>query len=177
MRSSSLALVMLSPALALSGCRQDMAEQPKLVANGPAQAFPDGAANRPLVAGTVARGDSPPGRSTAPAVSQALLQRGQERYMIFCSPCHGPDGDGDGRVVERGFPHPHSYHDDRLVRADAQHFLDVIAHGYGLMYSYASRIPSADRWAIVAYIRALQVSHGARIAAAEPKSEPASGTK
>ena len=177
MRSRSLFLVMLAPALALSGCRQDMAEQPKLVANGPAQAFPDGAANRPLIAGTVARGDSPEVRVAPPAVSQALLQRGQERYMIFCSPCHGPDGDGDGRVVERGFPRPPSYHDDRLVRADAQHFLDVIAHGYGLMYSYASRVPSADRWAIIAYIRALQVSHGARLTAAEFTSEPASGTK
>ncbi|WP_456734443.1 c-type cytochrome [Bradyrhizobium sp. USDA 3364] len=88
---------------------------------------------------------------------------GRRRFAIFCSPCHGAGGDGDGIIVHRGMPHPTSYHVDRLVTADDQHFFDVITNGYGAMYSYAARVGPQDRWAIVAYIRALQLSRRASI--------------
>jgi hypothetical protein len=92
------------------------------------------------------------------------LQRGRERYDIFCTPCHGLSGSGDGMIVRRGFPAPPSYHTARLRAAPAQHFFDVISNGYGVMYSYAPRIEPRDRWAIVAYVRALQQSQNARLA-------------
>ena len=98
-----------------------------------------------------------------PAVTAALLERGHERFGIFCQPCHGAGGDGNGIVVQRGMPQPTSYHDERLRSADDQHFFDVISNGYGAMYSYAARVPPADRWAIVAYIRALQLSRHASL--------------
>ena len=98
-----------------------------------------------------------------PTVTAELLDRGKERFGIFCSPCHGAGGDGNGIIVQRGMPRPTSYHDDRLRAADDQHFFDVISNGYGAMYSYASRVPPRDRWAIVAYIRALQLSRHASI--------------
>jgi mono/diheme cytochrome c family protein len=98
------------------------------------------------------------------AVSPELLKRGQERFNIYCSPCHGAAGEGDGMVVQRGFPKPPSYHTQRLRAASAQHFFDVITKGYGVMYAYADRVAPADRWAIAAYIRALQLSHYARLA-------------
>jgi mono/diheme cytochrome c family protein len=97
-------------------------------------------------------------------MTMALLERGRERFNIFCSPCHGRAGDGEGIVAQRGFPHPPSYYKDELLEAPDQHFLDVIQNGYGVMYSYAARIPPADRWAIVAYIRALQQSQHAVVA-------------
>ena len=99
-------------------------------------------------------------------VTLALLQRGQERYEIYCVPCHSPLGDGDGMVARRGFPHPPSYHIERLRRAPDRHFYDAMTNGYGVMYAYADRVSPQDRWAIVAYIRALQRSQGARLAAA-----------
>ena len=91
-----------------------------------------------------------------PPMSLALVKRGRERFNIFCSECHGSTGDGDGMVVQRGFPAPASFHDARLVNAPDEHFVDVITNGYGVMYSYSDRVPPADRWAIAAYIRALQ---------------------
>ena len=166
-------LLRVPPALAcaaliyLPGCRQDMDAQPKLLPNGPASGFPGNAANRPLPAGTVALGD-PAADELArapPPVTLALVERGRQRFDIFCAPCHGRAGDGKGVVVERGFPKPPSYLDARLVAAPADHFFDVITHGYGAMYSYAARVPAADRWAIIAYIRALQVSQRADLAA------------
>jgi mono/diheme cytochrome c family protein len=96
-----------------------------------------------------------------------LLERGKERYDIFCAPCHGFDGDGDGMVVRRGFPAPPSYHSAALMKAPASHFLDVMTNGYGVMYSYADRVAPADRWAIVTYIRALQLSRHASLADAQ----------
>ena len=86
----------------------------------------------------------------------ALLQRGRERFDIYCTPCHGIEGDGHGVVAQRGFPHPPSYHDERLRNAPDRHFYDAIRNGYGIMYPYRDRVEVADRWAIVAYIRALQ---------------------
>ena len=91
-------------------------------------------------------------------LTKELLDRGEERYKIFCIVCHGPVGSGDGMVVRRGYPQPPTYHDDRLRNAPVGHFFDVMTNGWGKMNSYASQIPPADRWAIVAYIRALQVS-------------------
>ncbi len=96
-------------------------------------------------------------------ITAAVLDRGRERFNIFCAPCHSPTGNGDGMVVRRGFRRPPSYHIERLRRAPAGHFFDVITNGYGAMYSYADRVPVRDRWAIVAYIRALQLSQGATI--------------
>ena len=99
---------------------------------------------------------------TPPKLDLALLQRGRERFRIYCTPCHSELGDGNGMVVQRGFPHPPSYHSDRLRNAPTLHFFDVMTHGYGVMYSFAGRISPTDRWAIAAYIRALQLSQHAR---------------
>jgi mono/diheme cytochrome c family protein len=98
-------------------------------------------------------------------VSLQLLKRGQERFEIYCVPCHSPVGDGDGFVTRRGFPHPPSYHIARLRQAPDRHFYDVMTDGYGIMYSYGDRVTPEDRWAIVAYIRALQRSQGATVVA------------
>ncbi|HKU86877.1 MAG TPA: c-type cytochrome [Casimicrobiaceae bacterium] len=96
-------------------------------------------------------------------ITRATLERGRERFDIYCAPCHSVAGDGDGMVVRRGFPSPPSYHTDRLRKAPDAHFYSVITNGYGVMYAYADRVAPADRWAIVAYIRALQLSQSARI--------------
>ena len=124
--------------------------------------------------GVVAHGDIARAKAAAdpPEVTPTLLRRGQERYEIFCTPCHGLAGRGDGMIVARGFPAPPSYHTARLRAAPARHFFDVITNGYGVMYSYAARVPPEDRWAIVAYIRALQLSQGAKVASVpEAKDE------
>lgn len=111
---------------------------------------------------TVARDASlkPP---PAPPVTMALLRRGQQRFDINCAPCHGLNGDGNGIIVQRGFPNPPSYYKQELMNAANQHFYDVITNGYGVMYPYADRVEPSDRWAITAYIRALQASASARL--------------
>ncbi|MHC2439938.1 c-type cytochrome [Bradyrhizobium sp. USDA 4451] len=146
-------------AFALAACDQNMDVQPKYSEYSRAPLF-RGSVLRPAPANTVARDDPERERAatTKPALSAELLDRGRQRFAIFCLPCHGAGGDGDGIIVRRGMPHPTSYHVDRLVAADDQHFFDVITNGYGAMYSYAARVPAQDRWAIVAYIRALQLS-------------------
>jgi len=111
---------------------------------------------------TIAR-DEPLNPPSPPRVTMALLERGQQRFNINCSPCHGRLGDGDGIIVQRGFPHPPSYYSEALRSAPNEHFYDVITHGYGVMYSYADRVEPADRWAITAYIRALQASESGKI--------------
>jgi len=145
---------------ALAACREDMAEQRKYTSYAPSGLWSDGASARPLVEGTIARGTLARRQKAAapPAVVPALLERGRERYNIFCAPCHGLTGQGDGRVVQRGFPAPPSYLSARLRAAPARHFFDVISDGYGVMYPYRDRVPEPDRWAIIAYIRALQVA-------------------
>lgn len=149
--SLMLMALLFGSALALGGC-DDMSNQPRqknyspLV--GPA-AIPQG---------IVQFGEQP---ALAPTLDLALLQRGQERYRIYCTPCHSELGDGHGMVVQRGFPQPPSYLLDRLRRAPVQHFYDVITNGYGAMYSFADRVQPSDRWAIAAYIRALQLSQAA----------------
>jgi mono/diheme cytochrome c family protein len=142
-------------ALALAGC-DNMANQPRLK---PYEVKYGSHTDWPVkpVPNTIARDDTanPP---APPPVTMALLERGQQRFDIDCSPCHGRTGEGNGMIVQRGFPHPPSYFSERLRNAPNQHFYDVITHGYGVMYSYADRVEPADRWAITAYIRALQAS-------------------
>jgi mono/diheme cytochrome c family protein len=153
--------------LLVAGCKdQSMRQQNRYDVYEPAALWPDGTEARPFPEGTVSRGDLARAQEAAhpPAVDIALVHRGQERYQIFCTPCHGFAGFGDGIIVARGFPAPPSYHTARLRAAPAQHFFDVITNGYGVMYSYAARVPPRDRWAIVAYIRALQLSQHTQVA-------------
>lgn len=110
-------------------------------------------------------------------LTKELLERGEERYRVFCIVCHGPVGKGDGMVVRRGYPQPPTYHDDRLRNAPVGHFFDVMTNGWGKMNSYASQIPVADRWAIVAYIRALQVSQNPNATPGAPAVENADASK
>jgi mono/diheme cytochrome c family protein len=158
----------------LTSCDYSMTRQPKYAtyAPGPADIWTDGASARPLPNNVVSQ--SAPARQVAetspPPVTRTLLYRGEERFKIYCSPCHGLAGDGDGVIIVHGFPAPPSYHSDRLLAAPARHFYDVISHGYGVMYAYAARIEPEDRWAIVAYIRALQLSRHATVAEA-PEAE------
>jgi mono/diheme cytochrome c family protein len=112
---------------------------------------------------TIAR-DQPLHPPSPPPVTMVLLERGRQRFNIYCSPCHSRLGDGNGMIVQRGFPHPPSYYSDTLRNAPNQLFYDVITNGYGVMFSYADRVDPADRWAIVAYIRALQASASASLA-------------
>jgi mono/diheme cytochrome c family protein len=132
-----------------------MYDQPRYKRGGEAPLFKDGVAERQPPAGAVAITD-PEAMPPPPAVTAALLDRGRERYTIFCAPCHGARGAGDGMVVRRGFPAPPSYTEKRLQEADDAHFLDVITHGWGVMYPYADRLSPSDRQAVVAYIRVLQ---------------------
>jgi mono/diheme cytochrome c family protein len=154
------ALLLLS-ALLLAGCHQNltMSDQKKLDEWERSSVFRNGKVLQSPPPGSVSR-DQDLGNVLAekPPMTLALVQRGRERFNIFCSECHGPTGDADGMVVQRGFPKPPSFHEARLVNAPDAHFVDVITNGHGIMYSYADRVPVADRWAITAYIRALQKS-------------------
>jgi mono/diheme cytochrome c family protein len=153
-------------ALLLAGCDLSMTEQRKFKTYAPAGLWSDGTSARPLPEHVVAQGDV--ARAAAekdpPPVDDDLLARGRARFDVYCAPCHGLAGDGDGVIVAHGFPGPPSYHVDRLVAAPAQHFVDVITRGYGVMYSFADRVEPHDRWAIAAYIRALQLSRRANVA-------------
>jgi mono/diheme cytochrome c family protein len=147
----------------LVGCEKlarNMYDQPRYKPMHESTLFADGTSARSPVPGTIPAGEKP--QSGPRPITIQLLHRGQERFDIYCAPCHSPVGDGDGMVARRGFPHPPSYHIARLRQAPDRHFYDVITNGYGLMYSYADRIAPEDRWAIVAYIRALQLSQYAR---------------
>jgi mono/diheme cytochrome c family protein len=140
----------------LAACNHDMRRQPKenaygSSATGPAKVATDTVTFRER-------------RSAPPLVSMALLQRGQERFRIFCTPCHSELGDGHGMIVQRGFSAPPDYTIPRLRNAPPQLFYDVISNGFGAMYSFAQRVPPDDRWAIAAYIRALQISQNSRVA-------------
>ena len=161
-------------ALLLAGCGLSMTEQRKYTTYAPAPTWSTGASARPLPSDTVAQGDieRAAAATTPPSVSDALLARGRERFDTYCAPCHGLAGDGDGIIVAHGFPRPPSYHIDRLVAAPTQHFVDVITRGYGVMYAYADRVDPHDRWAIAAYIRALQLTRRATVA-----QVPDAGTK
>jgi mono/diheme cytochrome c family protein len=165
-------------ALSLGGCdeaiRQDMANQPKNRPESPSNFFADGRSARPLVENTVARGSIEndvynvpkdfAGFPPAVKLDEKLLHRGEDRYKIFCAPCHGLQGNGEGLIAMRGMKHPPSYHLERLQKAPEGYFFDVTSNGFGAMYGYSERITPADRWAIIAYIRALQLSRGAKVA-------------
>ena len=158
-----------------AGCqylRQDMADQPKNRPLSPSEFFADGRSERPLIENTVARGSIADDALVVPKdsnafplpVNWALLERGEERYKIFCSPCHGLQGDGNGMIAMRGVKRPPTYHQDRLRQSPSGYFYDVITNGFGQMYGYSAQIPPRDRWAIIAYIRALQLSRNAKVA-------------
>ncbi|MBM4258164.1 MAG: cytochrome c [Deltaproteobacteria bacterium] len=168
--------LVLSSFLIATGCRQDMHDQPRFEPLEANNFFSDGRAARPLVTGVVARGTLQEdahlftGRvndefvTTFPfTITQDVIVRGQERYNIFCSPCHGALGDGEGAIVQRGLKHPPSYHIDRLREAPVGYYFNVITNGFGAMFDYADRVSVRDRWAIIAYIRALQLSQNAKI--------------
>ena len=161
---------------ATTGCRQDMHDQPKYESLEASTFFPDGRAARPLVPGTVARGHlredthlyegkvgGKPAETFPFPIDLKTLQRGQQRYNIYCSPCHDRVGSGNGMVVRRGFRAPPSYHIERLRQVPPGYLYDVITNGFGAMQDYAAQIPVRDRWAIVAYVRALQLSQNARL--------------
>jgi mono/diheme cytochrome c family protein len=152
--------------LLLCGCGLSMTQQRKYKTYAPSALWADGASARPLPDGGVAQGDLALAAIAAepPDASPALLARGRERFDIYCAPCHGLAGDGDGVIVAHGFPKPPSYHIDRLLAAPASHFYNAISKGYGVMYAYSDRVDPDDRWAIVAYIRALQFSRRATVA-------------
>lgn len=168
--------------LLAAGCRRDMFNQPSERPLEKSDFFQDNhMASRPLPPHTVARGHLEDDEAlytgkigtnlvtTLPfPITRGVLKRGQQRFDIYCSPCHGRTGDGNGMVRQRGFPAPPSYHIDRLRQAPVGHFFDVMTRGYGIMYSYASRVDPTDRWAIAAYIRALQLSHDAKLSDAPP---------
>jgi mono/diheme cytochrome c family protein len=171
-----LKLLTLFFLLGAAACRQDMHDQPRYEPLERSTFFEDGRSARPFVDGTVARGQLQlddhfyTGKvngelvATLPfAATQEILARGQERYNIFCSPCHDRVGNGAGMIVQRGFRQPPSFHIDRLRQAPVGHFFDVMTNGFGTMYGYADRIQPKDRWAIVAYIRALQLSQNATL--------------
>lgn len=161
---------------AIAGCRQQMADQPHQRPLEPSNFFDDGMASRPVEPGTVARaGKEQNGLrfhskvdgklvDTFPfEVTMEVLARGQERYEIFCSPCHDRLGTGQGMIVRRGFTPARSFHDPRLRDAPAGHFFEVITQGFGQMPSYANQLSEQDRWAVIAYIRALQFSRNVRL--------------
>ncbi|MGB5295479.1 MAG: cytochrome c [Thermoanaerobaculia bacterium] len=173
MRANPTAIcVMLAVALTSGACRQDMHDQAKYEPLEESSFFDNGMASRPLIEGTIAR--EMPTQKTAfhtgrtpndefvtelpMELERALLDRGRSRFDAFCSPCHGQTGDGLGMIVRRGFKQPTSFHDQRLRESPVGYYFDVMSNGFGQMSSYASQIPAQDRWAIAAYISALQLS-------------------
>lgn len=173
-----LARLLVIPSILSFGttaCRRGMVDQQRLKPLAEENLFPDGRGSRMPPAHTVARGQLHEDQqfytgkigselaATFPVpVTRETLARGQERYDVYCAVCHGRVGDGNAMIVQRGFPQPPSLHEQRLRDAPPGHFVEVITNGYGLMYSYASRVSAEDRWAITAYIRALQLSQHAR---------------
>ncbi len=160
----------------LISCRQKMANQPRYDPLEPSDFFADGMASRPRIAGTVARGELPIDGFAATGkidgadgdgfpfpVTAEVMNRGEERFNIFCSTCHGRVGDGNGMIPARGYRRPPSFHSEALRAARSGHFFDVMTNGFGSMPPYAAQVPAKDRWAIVAYIRALQLSQNGTI--------------
>jgi len=182
--TGAFALCLALCVILLEGCRQDMHVQPKILPLAASRFFDDGRSARPVVAGTVARGQLRTDELLYTGklngviaaefpfrITRRDLERGQERFNIYCAPCHGRLGNGQGMIVQRGFPGPPSYHIDRLRQAPAGHFFEVITNGFGMMFSYASRVKPEDRWRIVAYIRALQLSQHATVASVPEKMQ------
>lgn len=197
MAKLSILILALAASTMMVSCRQDMQDQPKYLAYRGSETFGDSLSSRMPVEGTVARGylredeayytgKMAGGVSAAAStdtskksagnevnefpfpITHEIMDRGQERYNIYCSPCHGVLGDGRGMIVNRGFRQPPSYHQDRLRTATLGHFYDVITNGFGVMPDYAMQVPPHERWAIIAYIRALQYSQNAKLADVPP---------
>ncbi len=166
----------------ITGCRQDMQNQPKFIPLRSSEFFPDQRSARYPVAGTVPRLDNPQwdaaqldpasyfltgkhgkafGNELPFPLTHQVLARGQNRYNIYCTPCHALVGDGNGMIVQRGFKHPPTFHQQRLRNAPVGYFYDVISNGLGAMPDYAAQLKPADRWAVAAYLRALQLSQNA----------------
>ncbi len=169
--ASALALV-----LCCAGCHRDMRDQPRYEALEASSFFDNGMASRPLVEGTVARGHLNEDEvfhtgkegdqfvlEVPLEINRELLERGEERFNIYCSVCHDRTGNGDGMIVQRGFRKPPSLHLERLRNAPAGHYFDVMTHGFGAMPSFRIQVPPKDRWAIAAYIRVLQMSQQATL--------------
>lgn len=168
----SATLLLLAVGLLIGGCRSELYDMEYGEPLEKSEFFADKRMSRPLVEGTVPRGHENAddlmyrGKNEGGdfadefpmEVTREIIDRGAERFNIYCSPCHGASGDGDGIIVSRGMKKPPSYREQRLVDMPAGYFFDVITNGFGVMYSYASRVKAEDRWAIVAYIRALQNS-------------------
>ena len=193
-RTAAVAIVVMT--IAVAGCRQDMHDAPRHEPLEASTFFADGRGSRMLVANTVARGmlreddhlytgkiDGELTDIFPMPVTAEVMARGQERFNVFCSPCHGRTGQGDGMVVQRGFRAPSSYREARLRDAPAGYFFDVMTHGFGAMSDYSSQVSVTDRWAIAAYIRALQrsqqatvddvpVASGAELDEPTPQQEP-----
>lgn len=197
-----IGVLAIAVSLAGAACRRDMQDQPKMKPYRGTSFFGDGISMRQPIQGTVPRGflrtdtemftgkkpNSVSSPSTAASttnpyaddtdtfpfpITKEIVQRGRERYEIFCSVCHGLTGNGDGMVVRRGFRRAASFNDDRLRQAPVGHFFDAITNGWGAMPSYASQIPVQDRWAIIAYVRALQLSQqNANLPSPVPGSSP-----
>ena len=172
----------LGLAMLLSGCRLDMHDQPKFKPLRMSDFYADLRSSRPLEPGTIARGElrqdsyfytgminGNPGDEMPFPVTKAVLERGRQRFNIYCAPCHSRVGDGNGMIVQRGYRRPPSYHIDRLRNAPLGHFFDVITNGFGAMPDYVAQVPARDRWAIIAYIRALQLSQEAPLSLVPPE--------
>ena len=173
-RAFALRVSVVAFPLLLAGCRQDMHDAPRYDPLEASATNPNASSAQPLVAGTVPRGflnedehlytgriGGQPADAFPFAITRADLDRGQERFNIYCSPCHSRIGDGNGMVVQRGFRQAASLHIDRLRKSPPGYFFDVITNGFGAMPSYAAQIPAHDRWRIAAYVRALQLSQAA----------------
>ena len=171
----------MAAALLLAGCRQDMQDQPKFIPQRGTTFFADGRSARPQVLNTVARNqmhdneyfytgmvNGKEGDGFPIALTPEVMQRGQERYNIYCTPCHSRVGNGDGMIVQRGYRPAGDFHTDRLRNAPLGHFFNVMTNGYGAMPDYAAQLTPEDRWAVVAYIRALQLSQNAKLGDVAP---------
>ncbi len=177
MMGKGLAAAGLMGVMLLAGCRQDMHDQPKFTPQRGTEFYADGRSARPQVEDTVARGQlrensylytgfigGKEGEPMPFPVTMQVLERGQERYNIYCTPCHSRVGNGAGMIVQRGYSKAGNFHTARLQAVPLGHFFNVISNGYGSMPDYAAQITPADRWAIVAYIKALQLSQNATAA-------------
>ena len=175
-RSSAHVVVIAATCVVLAGCRQDMHDAPSYDPLQATDFFANGAASRPLVPNTVARGqlradehlytgkiNGQVANEFPMPVTKQVLDRGQERFNVYCSPCHGRTGEGNGMIVQRGFRQPPSYHEERLRNVPVGYFFDVMTNGFGAMQDYSAQVTVPDRWAIAAYIRVLQLSRSATV--------------
>ena len=175
-RSALRVSLIVAAGVALAGCRQDMHDAPSYDPLQATNFFANGAASRPLVPNTVPRGhlraeehlytgkvNGQVANEFPMPVTRQVLDRGQERFNVYCAPCHGRTGEGNGMIVQRGFRQPPSYHEERLRTAPVGYFFDVMTNGFGAMQDYSAQVTVPDRWAIAAYIRVLQLSRSATV--------------